>query len=245
MKGSSPCRVTLIYQASCFVHFHFPVHFTFWTKTFFIGRTQSDKDTRADTQICKHINPGKCHLQTSSLNWKQKECKNTYMKITITIYIYIYIYILKCLCESEVLQYFGNAKHSSTALNLFAVVVKVMNHTEQWDAELAWYSPSTTCRICRGCEGHEPHWTMRCRARQILSGCYLPDFPSMGWSRALKSTLLGLPDLTRSSRFLQLKRNFLNDPITILRSNSPSPCVSQVVFLLLPRRYGPDRTRKP
>ena len=58
-----------------------------------------------------------------------------------------------------------------------AKAVKVTNHIEQWDIELAWYSPSATCRICQGRESDEPHWTVRCRARLILSKCYSPDLP--------------------------------------------------------------------
>ena len=48
-------------------------------------------------------------------------------------------------CESKVLQYFGGKCGTiQTALNTFAEVVKKMNHTELWDAELAWYSLSAT-----------------------------------------------------------------------------------------------------
>ena len=36
-------------------------------------------------------------------------------------------------------------RHSSAALDAFAWVVKVMNHTGLWDIELAWYSLNATC----------------------------------------------------------------------------------------------------
>ena len=35
-------------------------------------------------------------------------------------------------------------KDNSVALDAFAEVVKVTNHTGLWDAQLAWYSPSAT-----------------------------------------------------------------------------------------------------
>ena len=44
-------------------------------------------------------------------------------------------------------QYFGNITHNSEALDAFAEVVKVTNHTELWDDELAWYSSSATHRV--------------------------------------------------------------------------------------------------
>ena len=38
---------------------------------------------------------------------------------------------------SKVLQYFGNVRQNSADLNAFAEVVKVMNNTGRYDAELA------------------------------------------------------------------------------------------------------------
>ena len=38
-------------------------------------------------------------------------------------------------------------------------------------------------------ESDKPHWTMRCRARLILS-----KFASMGWTMALESVVFGLYD---------------------------------------------------
>ena len=77
----------------------------------------------------------------------------------------------------------------------FAGVVKVTNHTGQWDTELAWYLPSATHRICRGREGGQPHWTVRYWTRQILTKCYLPDLPgSWRWPTTLDSEILNSPD---------------------------------------------------
>ena len=46
------------------------------------------------------------------------------------------------LAESKVLQYFGKGKHCSTvAPGTFVEVMKVTDHTGQWNIELAWYSP--------------------------------------------------------------------------------------------------------
>ena len=39
--------------------------------------------------------------------------------------------------ESKVLQYFGNMRHSLAALDSFAEVVTVMNHTESDNTEIA------------------------------------------------------------------------------------------------------------
>ena len=73
----------------------------------------------------------------------------------------LYRCTLTCLqpseCESENLQYVGNVRHNSTALNSFVRAAKVTNHTGLWDDELAWYSPSVTLRIFRGREGDQPH----------------------------------------------------------------------------------------
>ena len=83
-------------------------------------------------------------------------------------------YHLVCSCatriiyqgESKVLQYFGNVRHNSIALDVLAEGVKVTSHTGLWDAELAWYSPSATQQICLygfehnlGIHGFRPTWT--------------------------------------------------------------------------------------
>ena len=80
----------------------------------------------------------------------------------------------------------------------FAEVVKVMNHTGLWDTELAWYSPSVTHRICWGREGDEPHWTVRYRARLILSEYYSPDLlRSWRWRTTLHCEIPSSPDTLR------------------------------------------------
>ena len=97
----------------------------------------------------------------------------------------------------------------------FTRVVKVMNHTELWVAELAWYSLNVTHWIWRGREGNELPWTVRCQARLILSECYSLDLPgswrwwitlncersilnvkfaSLAWSTDSGSIVLHLPD---------------------------------------------------
>ena len=48
------------------------------------------------------------------------------------------------LCQSKVLQYFGNMTHNSADSVAFADVVKMTNYTVLWDADLAWYSPKAT-----------------------------------------------------------------------------------------------------
>ena len=73
----------------------------------------------------------------------------------------------------------------------FAESMKVTNHTELWDANLAWYSPSATCRISREREGDESHLTERWQARLILSECYLPDLPG-AW-RGRTTLVCGMP----------------------------------------------------
>ena len=40
-----------------------------------------------------------------------------------------------------------NVGYNLAALDVFAKVMKVTNHTEQWDIKFAWYSPSITCKI--------------------------------------------------------------------------------------------------
>ena len=79
-----------------------------------------------------------------------------------------------------------------------AEVVKLTNHTGLWDAELSWYSPSATRRICRGREGDEPHWTVRCRSLLILPECYSPDLPrSWSWRTTLDCEMPSSPDTRR------------------------------------------------
>ena len=39
-------------------------------------------------------------------------------------------------------------RHISAATDALAVIVKGINYTELWDAELAWYFPSPTHWIC-------------------------------------------------------------------------------------------------
>ena len=39
-------------------------------------------------------------------------------------------------------------KHNSVILDTFTKIMKLMNHTRQWDAELAWYCSSATHWIC-------------------------------------------------------------------------------------------------
>ena len=79
-----------------------------------------------------------------------------------------------------------------------AEVVKVSNLTGLWDAELSLYFPSATLRICRGREGVEPHWTVRCRTLPILPECYSPDLPrSWRWRTTLDCEMPNSPDTSR------------------------------------------------
>ena len=45
------------------------------------------------------------------------------------------------------MPYFGDVSLNSSAPDIFSMVVQVTNHTELWDDELTWYSPSITLRI--------------------------------------------------------------------------------------------------
>ena len=129
----------------------------------------------------------------------------------------------------------------------FAEAVKLRNHTGLWYAKLTWYFPSATHRICWGCEGDKPHWTVRCQAHLILSKCYSPDllrlwrwqtsldcemssspdtlqvlltrFVFMVWRTASESIVLDLPDLAWLSRFLQPQRNFFSYLIIVINCN--------------------------
>ena len=77
----------------------------------------------------------------------------------------------------------------------FAELVKVTNHTELCDAVIAWYSLVSTRRICGGREGDEPHWTVWCWARLILSYGYSPDLlRSWRWRTTLNCAMLCSPD---------------------------------------------------
>ena len=49
---------------------------------------------------------------------------------------------------SLILQYLSEVKYNLAASDVFAMVVKVTNLTELWDAELTWYSLRTTHCIC-------------------------------------------------------------------------------------------------
>ena len=50
--------------------------------------------------------------------------------------------------EVKIFFYLGYVKHSLEALDTFAVERKVTKHIGIYHADLAWYSPSTTCQIC-------------------------------------------------------------------------------------------------
>ena len=39
------------------------------------------------------------------------------------------------------MQYFDNVRHNLTPPDGFVLVMKLTIHIEQWDAEIAWYSP--------------------------------------------------------------------------------------------------------
>ena len=72
------------------------------------------------------------------------------------------------------MQYCGNCLKSA-AVGGFAGIMKVTNHEELWDDELAWHSLSTTDWIC--------HY-------------------GLDWNTASEYTILGLPDLVWLLRFL-------------------------------------------
>ena len=77
----------------------------------------------------------------------------------------------------------------------FAEALKVTNYTGLWDAVLAWPSPIGTRRICRGLEGDELHWTVRCRARLTLSNWYSSDLPRpWRWRTTLDCVMPSSPD---------------------------------------------------
>ena len=99
------------------------------------------------------------------------------------------------------MQYFSNVRQNSAALAAFAEVVKVTNHSGLWDAELAWYSSSTT------------RW---------------PYFHDLKQS---ESTVLNQPDLAWSLRFLSSELNFLNPQAFGLWLSAPSPFGQQLFMV--------------
>ena len=107
----------------------------------------------------------------------------------------------------------------------FAKVVKMTNHTGLWDAELVWYSPNATHWICRGRESDKSYRIMRYRARLILSECYTSDLPQQLGVGTQNTTVFGISDLDRSSRYLHL--------LTVLGSTIPSAFLQQIVFATL------------
>ena len=56
-----------------------------------------------------------------------------------------------------------------------AEIVNVTNHTGQSNAELTSDSLNVAHWISRDCEGHQPHWSVRCRACLIVSECFSLD----------------------------------------------------------------------
>ena len=56
----------------------------------------------------------------------------------------------------------------------------------------------------------------------------ITKFASMAWSTALESTVLGLPDLTWSLRFLQPEESFLNHLVTVQWSTMSSSFTQQM-----------------
>ena len=70
----------------------------------------------------------------------------------------------------------------------------------------------------------------RWRARLILSECYTLAFFSVAQSAALKSTVLGVPDLSYSLRFLQREQIFWKYCVTALQSTVTSTIVQQMFF---------------
>ena len=96
---------------------------------------------------------------------------------------------------------FGNVRHNSAAPYAFAAVVKVTNHSELWDSELAWYSP-----------------------------LLLAVFASIAGSVASEPTDLDLLDLTWSSSFLQPEWSVFNNLVTVFWSTVTS-FFTQEMFL--------------
>ena len=103
---------------------------------------------------------------------------------------------------STVLQYFVHVTHNSAASDTSAEIIKVMNHTGFWDAELAWYSPSATHWIC-------------------LHG--LKHGLGIHVSRSTWPCLI---------IFLQLKQNFLNHLLIVLWSTVSSLFALQMFLVV-------------
>ena len=68
---------------------------------------------------------------------------------------------------------------------------------------------------------------------------FMTGFAFMAWSTASESTVLDLPDLIWSSRFLPSAWNFFNHLLTVLWLTAP-----YAFFLLHLQHYGRIRTRK-
>ena len=81
--------------------------------------------------------------------------------------------ITKYLGLSKVWQYFDNVWHNSAAMEIVAEVMNMIDHMELQNGKLTRYSISATYQIC-----------------------------FMAWNMALKSTVLGLPDLVISEVLL-------------------------------------------
>ena len=80
------------------------------------------------------------------------------------IHIYIYVCVCECVCV------------------YVCVCARARAKTQEWVkgfAILCLYEArfgNVGC-FCRGREGNNPRWTLRCRARLILSWCYSVDLP--------------------------------------------------------------------
>ena len=70
-----------------------------------------------------------------------------------------------------------------------------------------------------------------------------PDTLSIPRSMTSQSTVLGLPNFTWLSTFLQPEQTFMNPLVTILSSTVPSLFIQQI-FLLLLWHYGPLQIHK-
>ena len=84
-------------------------------------------------------------------------------------------------------------------------------------------------------ESDEPHWTLSCRTRQILFGCYSTDlFPRLG-VQPRNPRFLGLHNFVWSSRFLQPKRNFFSHLVSLEWSTALSPFILVRSAVLWPK----------
>ena len=59
----------------------------------------------------------------------------------------------------------------------------------------------------------------------------LTEFSFMALRKALKSTVLDLPDFVRSSKFLQHERNIINPMVSTLGLTGPSSFAQQIFFV--------------